>query len=348
MPTPHIVAEVSCNHLGSISRALELIATAKSVGADSVKFQCWTPERMSIDRTFVIPSGPWAGYTLPKLYAEAHTPMHWFPELFSYAERVGIECFASVFDIDALAYLESLNCPRYKIASFEITDLPLIEAVAKTGKPVVISTGMATREEISCAEMQAFMGGATDITTLKCTSAYPAHSADANLATMVNRASTSMQRGGEPDTRIQVKVGLSDHTLGSTVAIAATALGATMIEKHLTLSRADGGPDAGFSSEPHEFKRMTAACREAAAALGTVRYGPTEAELPSLIYRRSLYARHDLYAGEPVTPELFVFADRVQSSRPALGLPPSFPLVGRVMARDVRAGSPIVMGDLVP
>lgn len=330
--SPYIVAELSCNHLGHLNRAIKLIEAAKDAGADAVKLQCWRPDRMCVDREYMIASKPWQGSRLYDLYQAAFTPWEWFPILFKKAKDLGIECFASVFDTEALAFLETLNCPRYKIASFEITDLPLIRAVANTHKPIVISTGLASKEEIYKAEMTVLDAGC-EYTLLKCTSAYPATVADANLA--------AMQELCHYDANCY---GVSDHTLGNTVAIAATVLGATMIEKHLTLSRADGGPDAAFSPEPQEFKAMVQACREAASALGEVRYGPTEAEKPSLVFRRSLYARQAIVKGTVLTKSIIEAA--IVSARPALGLPPDYPILGRHIVRDLPARTPLREADL--
>lgn len=272
--SPFIVAEISGNHLGSEDRTIQLIDVAASCDADAVKFQCFTPEQMA-DPGVIIESGPWAGKELLTLYRETHTPREWFPLLFAHARASRILPFASVFHPDDVDFLETLGCEMYKISSFEILDLPLIRHAARTGKPLVISTGMASFDEIYEASLIASGSGAGGVTLLKCTSAYPADSSDANLATMKEL----MRLGWE-------RIGLSDHTLGLAVPVAATALGATMIEKHLCLSRADGGPDAAFSSEPAEFAAMVVACREAAAAIGEVRYGPTESEMSSLPLRR--------------------------------------------------------------
>lgn len=328
MNSPYIVAEISCNHLGSLGRAMELIDSAAYAHADAVKFQCWKDGMMCLG-DYTIKGTAWSGGRMRDLYRDAWTPWDWFPKLFEYAKRVGIECFASVFDHESLAFLESLNCPRYKIASFEIVDLPLIEAVAKTGKPIVISTGMASEDEIRDAVQASWGDGGTHRTLLKCTSAYPATAASANLLTMEDLAGW-------------LDYGLSDHTLGLAVPVAATALGATMIEKHLTLRRADGGPDAAFSSEPHEFKAMVAACREAALAIGMVHYGPTDAETPSLQFRRSLYWAKKLREGT------LVFAEDLRTARPALGAPPSdlSKFIGRRVTRDVEFGEPAILGDI--
>lgn len=326
MTTPYIVAEISCNHLGSIDRALALIDAASHAGADAVKFQCWKDGMMCLG-DYTIEGTAWAGDRMRDLYRDAWTPWEWFPKLFDYARRVGIDCFASVFDHESLAFLETLNCPRYKIASFEIVDLPLIEAVAKTGKPIVISTGMAGKAEIDAAfAATCRVNKHLDVTLLKCTSAYPATAAGANLGTMYELG----------------KAGISDHTLGLAVPVAATALGATMIEKHLTLKRSDGGPDAAFSSEPHEFRAMVDACREAALAIGEVRYGPTDAEKPSLQFRRSLYWANRLHPGE------YVQRGDLRTARPALGAPPSdlSRFIGSRVRRAVDFGEPALLTDI--
>lgn len=327
MNSPYIVAEISCNHLGRLERALTLIDAAKKAGADAVKFQCWARDMMVLT-DHRIEGTAWNTRSMKELYAEAWTPWNWFPALFEHAKRVGIECFASVFDHESLAFLEGLGCPRYKIASFEIVDLSLIKAVAKTGKPIVISTGMASEDEVFDAVELADLF--TDVTVLKCTSAYPAAAAGANLATL--RVLTEYDYLPE-----DASVGLSDHTLGLVVPVAATVLGATMIEKHLTLNRSDGGPDAAFSSEPHEFRAMVDACREAAQAIGEVRYGPTEEEKPSLQFRRSLYWARDIEAGETITRE------HLRTARPALGASPAdLPkYLGCTASRDLAFGDPV-------
>lgn len=273
MNKPFIVAEIGGNHLGSQERALKLIDAAVRCGADAVKFQCFTPEQMA-DPGVIVQSGPWTGRELLQLYRETHTPKAWFQNMFLHARALHIVPFASVFHVDDVDFLETIYCPMYKISSFEILDLDLIRHAANTLKPLVISTGMATEEEIDAAWSST--QGSYPVTMLKCTSAYPAPSSDANLLTM--RAWTRPQYAYD--------VGVSDHTLGVGVAAAAVALGASMVEKHLTLSRSDGGPDAAFSSEPDEFSAMVKACREAHAALGEVRYGPTPSEMSSLPLRR--------------------------------------------------------------
>lgn len=325
MNMPYIVAEISASHLGSFDRALALIDAAAHAGADAVKFQCWKDGTMVLGEHTIVGTG-WHGENMRELYRDAWTPWEWFPKLFDYARAHRIDCFASVFDYESLSFLERLNCPRYKIASFEIVDLPLIEAVARTGKPIVISTGMATWVEIERAFWAAHPN--IDITLLKCTSAYPATAAGANLATM---------NGSK-----WWKVGLSDHTLGLVVPVAATALGATMIEKHLTLQRSDGGPDAAFSSEPHEFKAMVAACREAALAIGEVRYGPTDAEIPSLQFRRSLYWAKAVALGDRISRE------HLRTARPALGESPAKldEFIGRTATKAHPQFAPARLSDI--
>lgn len=276
MPSkPFIVAEMSANHLGSFERALKIIDAAKAAGADAIKFQTYTVNGMVEDPNQVLTSGPWAGRSLGDLYAEGMTPRAWHQALFEYARSKNIEPFSTPFTPDDVDFLEELGCSRYKIASFELTDRVLIRHAARTRKPLVMSTGMATAKEIQTAVAEAVTHDCNDVTLLKCTSAYPADASDANLATMCDMAGRTVW-----------PVGLSDHTLGIGVAIAATALGAAMIEKHLTLARADGGPDAAFSMEPHEFAQMVTECRRAAAAIGDARYGPTESEKPQLALRR--------------------------------------------------------------
>jgi sialic acid synthase SpsE len=286
MPSkPFIVAEISANHLGSMARAFRLVDAAKWAGADAVKFQTFTVKGLVADPDAVLSSGPWAGRSLGDLYAEAMTPRSWHQPLFEYARSISIEPFSTPFTPDDVDFLEELGCPRYKIASFELVDHELISYATRTGKPMVMSTGMATEWEIGDAVHAA--RGCQDLTLLKCTSAYPATPADANLA-------AGAALGGYTFGRIAMgtKWGLSDHTLGIAVPVAATALGAVMIEKHLTLRRKDGGPDAAFSLEPEEFKAMVDACRDAAAAIGEVKYGPTASEAPQVHLRgRTVRAR---------------------------------------------------------
>jgi pseudaminic acid synthase len=315
--TPFIIAEMSCNHLGSLDRAIKIVQAAAWAGADAIKLQTWSPGTMCVDKSYALPKGPWAGRNLSELYEEAWTPWEWHPIIFEWARKLGMVPFSAAFDRESVDFLEGLGVDRHKVASFELTDLPLIRYMASKGKPMILSTGMATKEEIDSA-CDAVWDGLTPatITILKCTSAYPADVSDANLKTM----------GGF------FRWGLSDHTPGIGVAVAATALGATMIEKHLTLSRADGGPDAGFSMEPHEFKQMVTECRRAAAAIGTVKYGPGPNEDTSL--RRSLWITQPTKKGDRL-----VLGVNVATARPALGLPPSTDLTYALAARDMEPGT---------
>jgi N-acetylneuraminate synthase len=322
---PIIVAEASCNHLGDLQRAIALVEAAAAAGADFIKWQVWSPGAMVLDTNYVIEGGPWHGRSLASLYDEAWTPWKWLPTLFERARKCGIRTSCSVFDIEALAYLESIGCEAYKVASYEIVDLPLIAAIARTGRPIALSTGMASEEEIFRAcDVCDDVGSIEDVTLLKCTSAYPALASAANLHTMHHL-------------RSYAKAGVSDHTLGTIVPVVATAFGATMIEKHLTLSRADGGPDAGFSSEPAEFKAMVDAVREAAASIGEVRYGPTEEERPQLQFRRSTWWAMDISVGQTILPE------HLTTARPALGIEPRFidQLIGKPAKRSAKAHTPV-------
>lgn len=316
-----IVAELGANHNGSFERALKLIDAAKSTGADAVKLQAYTADMLTLDcdgPEFIVAGGPWAGCRLYDLYKEAETPPSWLPELFAHARSVGLSCFASVFDLDGLDRLEELNCPFYKIASFEITDTGLIEQAALTSKPLIISTGMASDEEIWAAIDAAVT---SEVTLLHCVSAYPARPEQANLM----RIKQMQEEFGFP-------VGLSDHTLGIAMPVAATALGAWVIEKHLTLSRADGGPDASFSLEPDEFKAMVTAVRDTRAAMQECEPPEPHKEL-----RRSLYAVDDIAAGEKLTHK------NIRSIRPGHGLPPwlLWTLIGGVAKQPIARGMPL-------
>lgn len=273
---PLFVAELSANHLGSMDRAVRLVHAAKAAGADAVKLQTFTPEQM-VDASATLKSGPWAGCSLLDLYREAHTPREWHKPLFELIRELGMVAFSSAFHPEDVDFLETLGCPMYKIASFELNDHELISHAARTGKPLVISTGMATLEEISEAACVASLAGCRDLTILKCTSAYPAPASEANLAAMRNLAIIPRCKA----------FGLSDHTMGHSVALAASVMGASMIEKHLTMARVDGGPDAAFSMEPDEFAEMVTECRRAVDAIGEVRYGPTTAEAAHVSLRRS-------------------------------------------------------------
>ena len=327
---PFIVAELAASHNGSLQRALQLVDAAADAGADGLKIQTWSTDSMVGDKDYVVPDGPWAGQRLMDLYRKAHTPWIWHQPIFNHARARGLLPFSTPFDLDALDFLEREGqCELYKIASFEIVDTHLIKAVARTGKPMIISTGMATFDEIQRAWYTAYQHGCSDITLLKCTSAYPAPASSSNLA--------AMQRLQAAFCGNSTSVGLSDHTMGSAVAVAATALGATVIEKHLTLARADGGPDAGFSMEPAEFAQMVKDCRTAAEAIGESVFGPGPGEHTAL--RRSLWLVRDIKAGERFT------TTNVRSARPALGLECHrlTDAVGKRAREDYRGGQPMKM-----
>jgi N-acetylneuraminate synthase len=332
---PYIIAELSGNHNGDIARAFRLIDAAKAAGADAVKLQTYTADTITIDHDgpgFVIEGGLWHGRKLYDLYGEAHTPWDWHPALFDHARKVGIDCFSSPFDETAIDLLERLNAPAYKIASFEIVDTPLIRRAAATGKPLIISTGMAQSNEIEEA-LAAARDGKSDanIVILHCISGYPTPASEMNLA----RIPALAARHGVP-------VGLSDHTLGVEAAIASVALGAVVIEKHITLARADGGPDAAFSLEPDELEALVKGARTAHDALGRAEYGRAVSEQGNMVFRRSLYAVRDIAEGETFTP------DNVRSIRPGYGLAPKeLPgLLGRRAARPIPRGTPLSF-DLV-
>ena len=328
---PLVVAEVSGNHNQSLDRALAIVDAASRAGAHALKIQTYTSNTMTLDldeREFHIgdPTSPWSGASLYDLYAEASTPWEWHAPIFDRARRLGLVPFSTPFDSSAVDWLESLDVACFKIASFENTDLPLLRRVAATGKPLLISTGMATLIELEETVAAARAAGCRDLVLLKCTSTYPAHPEHANLLTI-------------PDLRDRFgcEVGVSDHTMGIGAAVAAVALGATVIEKHVTLSRADGGVDAAFSMEPAELAQLVIETERAWQALGCVRYGATPPEQPSLQFRRSLYVVKDLKAGETLTSE------NVRAIRPGLGLAPKFlgQVLGRRAASDIAKGTPL-------
>lgn len=326
---PFVVAEMSGNHNHSLDRALAIVDAAAKAGAHALKLQTYTSDTMTIDSDqgeFFIsdPDNLWTGKSLYQLYEEAHTPWEWHEPIFARAREQGLIAFSSPFDETAVDFLESHDVPCYKIASFENTDLPLIRRVAATGKPLIISTGMAEESELAEAVQAARDAGCKDLILLKCTSTYPATPENSNLRTI-------------PDIRERfgVEVGLSDHTMGIGVAVASVAFGATLIEKHFTLDRDDGGVDSVFSMEPHELTELVSSVERAWQALGKVSYGPTSAEKSSVTFRRSLYVVEDLKAGDELT------RNNLRAIRPGLGLPPKHldQLLGRHVIRDVPRGT---------
>ena len=328
---PFVIAEMSGNHNGSLERALAIVDAAADAGAHAVKLQTYTAETMTLDLArgeFRIddPASLWCGQTLYELYRRAHTPWEWHTPLYERARARGLVAFSTPFDASAVEFLERLGTPCYKVASFENVDLPLIRRVAATGKPVIISTGLATLEEIDEAVAAAREAGGAELVLLKCTSAYPASPENSHLATL-----PELRR------RFGCAVGVSDHTPGIGAALAAVALGASVIEKHFTLARADGGVDAAFSLEPAELRALVDESRRAWQAVGRVQFGPTESERPMLGYRRSLYVTADLAAGDLLTP------DNLRAIRPGLGLPPKHlpALLGRRVTRPVARGTPM-------
>lgn len=325
---PYIIAELSANHNGNFEQALRIVEAAKAVGADAVKLQTYRPDTITLNANsddFVVKGGLWDGRTLYDLYEEAHTPWDWHKPLFEHAAKQGITMFSSPFDPTAVDMLMDLNAPAFKIASFEVVDLQLIRYVASTGKPMIISTGMADADEIEEATQAARDGGCKQFALLHCVSGYPAPASDYNLATIPDMA----QRWGVP-------VGLSDHTLDNTTAIASVALGASMIEKHFTLDRSGGGPDDSFSLEPKEFAELCTSARTAWESIGRVDYGRKSSEIGNVTFRRSLYFVKDLAEGEILT------SDAIRSVRPGYGLPPKHAdaLVGMRITRAVKANTP--------
>lgn len=335
---PFIVAEMSGNHNQSLERALAIVDAAADAGADALKIQTYTAETMTLDLqhgSFVINdrNSLWDGQSLYKLYKEAHTPWDWHPAIFARARQRGLIPFSTPFDETAVDFLETLEAPCYKIASFEMTDLPLIRKVAATGKPMIISTGMASAAEIDETVRVARAAGCMDIALLKCTSTYPASPENTNLNTISHMRQLS-----------SCEVGLSDHTMGIGVSVAAVALGATIIEKHFTLARADGGVDSAFSIEPAELHALVCETKRAWLALGQVQYGAnSEAEKKSIGFRRSLYAVRDIATGEALTPE------NIRAIRPGFGLPPKFMdiCLGRRARSLIPRGTPISWEILV-
>jgi pseudaminic acid synthase len=324
---PYIIAELSANHNGDINRAYKILEMAKECGADAIKLQTYTQDTLTIDcdkEDFKIKGGLWSGRTLYDLYTEGHMPWEWHKPLFERAKELGITIFSSPFDNSAVDLLEELGSPAYKIASFEAIDLPLIEYVAKTGKPMIISTGMANEEEIQEAVDTAKNAGCKELVVLHCVSGYPADSADYNLATIPDMAK-----------RFNVLTGLSDHTIDNTTAVSSVVLGACLIEKHVTLDRNGGGPDDSFSLEKSDLTQLCIDSKVAWKALGKINYERKESEKDNLIFRRSLYAVMDIKKGDEFT------VDNVRSIRPGFGLAPKYlyDVIGKTAKKSIKAGT---------
>lgn len=331
---PLIVAEMSGNHNQSLERALDIVRAAAQTGAHALKIQTYTADTMTLnlnEEAFTVndPDSQWSGKTLHELYDEAHTPWEWHKPIFDKANELGMMAFSTPFDDTAVDFLESLNVPFYKIASQENTDISLIRRVASTGKPLIISTGMANEKELFEAVEEARKAGCKQLTLLKCTSTYPASSENANISTIQD-----MQK------LFDCEVGLSDHTMGIGVSVASVVLGATVIEKHFTLSRQDGGVDSDFSMEPNEMKNLVKETERAWRSYGTVNYGPTKAEEKSLKYRRSLYITDDIKAGDVLTKK------NLRAIRPGYGLETKYleEFLGKTVVKDVTTGTPVDWG----
>ena len=333
---PYVICELSANHNGSLKKALAMVDAAAATGCDAIKLQTYTPDTITLrsqSEEFTVRGGLWDGRTLYDLYEEAHTPWDWHSDLFAAARKQGVTMFSSPFDASAVDLLEDLGAPAYKVASFEVIDLGLIRYIAATRKPMILSTGMADEREIGEAVEAARDGGCTDLILLHCVSGYPAPAQDYNLRTLPHMA----QKFGVP-------VGLSDHTLDNTTAIASVPLGAVAIEKHFTLDRSAGGPDDSFSLEPEEFSALCTGVRTAWEALGKVDYGRKSSELGNIKFRRSLYFVHSLSAGATVSRE------DVRSVRPGFGLPPKLldSVIGCRVTRDVAANTACTWDVLEP
>ncbi|MGO1080158.1 pseudaminic acid synthase [Inquilinus sp. CA228] len=326
---PYVICELSGNHNGELARALRMMEAAKATGADAVKLQTYTADTITLDHDgdqFRIKGGLWDGRRLYDLYQEASTPWDWHGALFAKGRELGITVFSTPFDKTAVDLLEGLGAPAYKVASFEVVDLQLVEYIASKKKPMIISTGLANLGEIQDVINTARKGGADGLVVLHCISAYPAPMEDANLRTIPNLAET-----------FGVISGLSDHTMGTAASVTAVALGGSVIEKHFTLARADGGPDSAFSLEPAEFTRLVEDCKAAWAALGNIRYDLKGSEAGNIVYRRSLYVTRDVKAGETLTEA------NVRSIRPGYGLAPKHlpEVLGRRASRDLARGEPL-------
>ncbi|MBK8905701.1 MAG: pseudaminic acid synthase [Anaerolineaceae bacterium] len=325
----YIIAEMSANHNHDFDLAVKIMEAAKAAGADAIKLQTYTPDTITIDcdsEYFQIKGTIWEGKNLYELYGEAYTPWDWQPKLKEIANNLGMDLFSTPFDETAVTFLEQMHVPAYKVASFENVDLPLLRRIAQTGKPIIMSNGMATLAELDEAVQTLYQAGATELALLKCVSSYPARPEDMNLRTIPNMAQT-----------FGVPVGLSDHSMDIAVPVTAVALGACIIEKHFTLSRNMKGPDSEFSLEPDEFKQMVAAVRTADQALGKVQYGPTQIETKSKSFRRSLFVVEDIDAGEPFT------AKNVRSIRPGHGLHTRYlpDVLGKKAGKPVKRGTPV-------
>lgn len=335
MGKTYIVAELSANHVGDFQNAIKTIHAAKECGADAIKIQTSHPDKITLNCSkpdFVVSGGTlWDGTLLHQLYTTTYTPWEWHKPIFDEAKKVGIDCFSSPFDPTAVDLLESLDNPIYKIASFEITDIPLIDYAARKGKPMIISTGIATIEDIELALDTCYKAGNNDVTLLKCTSAYPAKIEDANLSTIPDMKA-----------RFGVKVGLSDHSMGHEVAVAAVALGAEVVEKHFTLDRALGGPDCEFSMNPAEFAEMIRVIRVTEVAIGKVDYPTDTATIKGRQFCRSLYVAQDMKAGDIVTSE------NVRSVRPGYGLHPKYlpEILGKKVNRNLENGDRMSMENI--
>lgn len=328
----YVVAEISANHNGNIDRAKDIVRAAAEAGADAIKVQTYTPNTITIPCSndyFVIKGTAWESRTLYDLYEEAYMPWEWQGELMQYANSLGLEFFSTPFDDSSVDFLETLDVPCYKVASFEVVDLPLLKKIAQTGKPVVMSTGMASLAEVDEAVSVLRKNGCSKLALLKCTSAYPAPPEEANLRTIPHLAQT-----------YACVSGLSDHTLGSAVAVASVGLGGRIVEKHFTLNRADGGPDSSFSMEPQEFEQMVRDIRTAESALGTISYALTENQKISLNFRRSLFVVKDVTEGELLT------AENVRSIRPGHGLHTRYlgEVLGRKARCSIKKGTPLSWG----
>jgi len=326
---PFVVGELSGNHNGDINRAFQLLEEAKKAGVDAVKIQTYTADTMTIDHDgddFNIKGGLWDGYSLYTLYEEAHTPWEWHTRLFDKAKELGLTLFSTPFDMTSVDFLEELDVPAYKVASFECTDLNLIKRVAETGKPIIISTGMADLSEIAETVSVVREAGNENIILMHCVSVYPSNPEDANLRTIPHLSDT-----------FDVMVGLSDHTMGLAVSVASISLGAVVVEKHFTLKRSDGGPDSGFSLEPDELTALVDGCHTAWSALGEISYKRNQKEESNLVFRRSLYVVEDVQAGESLTDK------NIRSIRPGYGMSPKYypEVIGCKALTNLKKGTPL-------